>query len=122
MLALTDPQAAHADFARVRGATQSNGQGKPQLSTSFTTITVTHTPTTTVIVGGPKTTPALTSTAGSASPTASTTDRVAGNVDLSAKLSDSDTTNGPSGSIGEQVRKHDLWLLCTISDQGIVVV
>ncbi|GJE92770.1 acid protease-like protein [Phanerochaete sordida] len=80
-------------------------------STRFTTVTVTHTPTTVVWLGSPtpdavSSTPSA-SVSASASASASAGDKFAGALDVEPSASASGTPNGPSGSVADQL-KHCL--------------
>lgn len=97
-----------ASFANTSASSGSNGKqiGTPGPSTRFTTVTVTHTPTTTVMIGG--STP--TSSAAAASSDA-VNDELAGALDVqSSPTSSADTPNGPVGGIADQVRTFMIWV------------
>ncbi|PSR70965.1 hypothetical protein PHLCEN_2v13141 [Hermanssonia centrifuga] len=107
LLPLTNLTEAHSYFAQYRGGNTQQSTAPSAQSTSFTTVTVTHTPTTTVLIGAPSSTPYSTSFA-STSPSAST-ERISGNLDVQDQVSDDNSSdnNGPTGSVVDQL-KHCL--------------
>jgi len=103
LLPLTDISASHNYFGNTRMNTTSNTGWVPKpdqngASVTYTTVTVAHTPTTTVMIGGP--------TPSSQTSNANDQDKAAGALDLleASASPSSDPLNLPSGSLSDQLR------------------